>query len=88
MDAGVFVPLSVFALVVLIVAITSMAKLRDKEVEIHQRLYTEELEHQGKMKELALELERVKQMVQSLSLSVPQSLSRESRHRATEELTD
>ena len=75
MDPGVLVPLSVFSLVVLIVAITSMAKLRDKEVEIHQRLYAEELEHQGKMKELALELERVKQMVQSLSLSVPASLS-------------
>ena len=69
MDAGVFVPLAVFALVVLIVGITSMAKLRDKEVEVHQRLYTEELEHQGKMKELALELERV--------TSVPQSLRRE-----------
>ena len=66
MDAGVFVPLSVFALVVLIVAITSMAKLRDKEMEVHQRLYTEELEHQGKIKELALELERVKSASESI----------------------
>ena len=66
MDAGVFVPLAVFALVVLIVGITSMAKLRDKEMEVHRRLYTQDLEHQRKMKELALELE-------SLSRSVPQS---------------
>jgi hypothetical protein len=76
MDAGVFVPLAVFALVVLIVAITSMAKLRDKEMEVRQRLYTDELEHQRKMKELVLELERVNQ---SLSPSVfqPRSQNRE-----------
>ena len=70
MDAGVFVPLSVFALVVLIVAITSMAKLRDKEMEVHQRLYMEELEHQRKMKELVLELERVKHGAQPVNPSV------------------
>jgi hypothetical protein len=61
MDAGIFIPLAVFAVVVLIVAITSVTKLRDNEVEVHQRLYKEQLEHQRKMKELALELERVKQ---------------------------
>jgi hypothetical protein len=60
MDAGVFVPLAVFAVVVLIVAITSMTKLRDREMQVHQRLYMEELDHQRKMKELSLELERVK----------------------------
>lgn len=60
MDAGAFVPLAVFAVVVLIVAITSVTKLRDKEMEVHQRLYTEELEHQRKMKELSLELEQVR----------------------------
>jgi len=66
MDAGVLVPLAVFALVALLVAITSMAKLRDKEMEVHQRLYREELEHQDKMKELALELERVKSASRSI----------------------
>ena len=60
MEAGVFVPLAVFAVVVLIVAIASMTKLRDREMEVHQRLYMEELDHQRKMKELSLELERVK----------------------------
>ena len=61
MDAGIFIPLAVFAVVALIVAITSVAKLRDNEVEVHQRLFKEQLEHQRKMKELALELEGVKQ---------------------------
>jgi hypothetical protein len=61
MDPGIFIPLAVFGVVVLIVAITSVTKLRDNEVEVHQRLYKEQLEHQRKMKELALELERVKQ---------------------------
>ena len=61
MNPGVFVPLAAFAVVVLIVAITSMSRLRDKEMEVHQQLYMEDLEHQRKMKELTLELERVKQ---------------------------
>jgi hypothetical protein len=74
MDAGIFIPLAVFAVVVLIVAITSVAKLRDNEVEVHRRLYTRELEHQRKMKELALELESVKHIAQSLSLPVPRSI--------------
>ena len=83
MDAGVFVPLAVFALVVLIVAITSIAKLRDKEMEVHQRLYTQELEHQRKMKELALELERINNIV---SPSARRFLARESK--ALEQLKD
>jgi hypothetical protein len=74
MDAGIFIPLAVFAVVVLIVAITSVAKLRDNEVEVHRRLYTQELEHQRKMKELALELEDVKHIAQPPSLPVPQSI--------------
>jgi hypothetical protein len=74
MDPGVFIPLAVFAVVVLIVSITSVTKLRDNEVEVHQRLYREQLEHQRKMKELALELEGVKHIAQSLSLPVSQSI--------------
>jgi len=55
------VPLAVFAMVVLIVAITHMAKIRDKEIDVHQRLHVQEMEHQRKMKELELELTRIKQ---------------------------
>jgi len=54
-------PLAVFALVVLIVAITAVARIRDKEIEVQQRLYLEEMAHQRKLKELELELERVRQ---------------------------
>jgi hypothetical protein len=56
-----FIPLAVFAMVVLIVAIVGLTKIRNLEVEVHQKLYLEEMEHQRKMKELELELARIKQ---------------------------
>jgi len=55
------VPLGVFAMVVLIVAITQIVRIRDKEMEVHQKLHLEEMEHQRKMRELELDLERIKQ---------------------------
>jgi hypothetical protein len=55
------VPLGVFAMVVLIVAITHIVKIREKEMEVHQKLHIEEMEHQRRMRELELELERIKQ---------------------------
>ena len=55
------VPLAVFAMVVLIVGISHTARIRDKEMEVHQKLHLEEMEHQRKMKELELELARIKQ---------------------------
>lgn len=61
MNSPVIIPLAVFAMVALIVAITKMAKVRDRELEVQQRLHLEQLEHQRKMKELDEELERVKQ---------------------------
>ena len=60
MHSPLIVPLSVFAMVVLIIAIVKLAKIRDKEMEVQQRLHLEELEHRRKMQELQLELERVK----------------------------
>jgi hypothetical protein len=54
-------PLAVFAMVVLIVAIAEMAKIRNMELEVHQKLHGQEMEHQRKMRELELELERIKQ---------------------------
>ena len=60
MHTPFIIPLSVFAMVVLIVAIVKLAKLRDKEMEVQQRLHLEQLDHQRKMQELQLELERVK----------------------------
>jgi hypothetical protein len=55
------VPLGVFAMVVLIVAIAEVAKIRNRELEVHQKLHGQEMEHQRKMRELELELERIKQ---------------------------
>lgn len=55
------IPLVAFAVVALIVAITQLAKLRDREVEVHQSVYLEEKEHRQKMGELERELERIKQ---------------------------
>ena len=55
------IPLGVFAMVVLIVAIAEVAKIRNLEIEIHQKLHAKEMEHQRKMRELELELERIKQ---------------------------
>jgi ADP-ribosylglycohydrolase len=54
------IPLAVFAMVILIVAIVRLAKIRDKEIEVQQRLHQEQLEHQRKMQELELELTRLR----------------------------
>jgi hypothetical protein len=54
------VPLAAFAMVILIVAIIKLAKIRDKEMEVQQRLHLEQMEHQRKMQELELELTRLR----------------------------
>lgn len=61
MSSPFIIPLAVFAMVVLIVAIGNLTKIRDKELEVHQKLHAEQLEHQRKMKEIELELERIRQ---------------------------
>jgi hypothetical protein len=55
------IPLAVFAMVVLIVAISTLAKIRDREMDVQQRLYLEQMEHRRKMQELEAELQRLKQ---------------------------
>lgn len=54
------IPLAAFAMVVLIVAIVKLAKIRDRELEVQQKLHLEQLEHQRKMQELELELARLR----------------------------
>lgn len=61
MDSPFIIPLAAFAMVVLIVAIVHLVRIRDKEMEIHQKLYQEQMEHQRRMKELEVELARVRQ---------------------------
>ena len=53
------VPLGLFAMIVLIVAINSMSKMREKELAAHQQLRTQEMEHEQKMKELDLEKAKI-----------------------------
>jgi len=60
MNAGVFIPLAAFAVVVLIVALVATTRLRDVELEVQRRLHIEELEHRQKMTELELRLERIR----------------------------
>jgi predicted Holliday junction resolvase-like endonuclease len=55
------IPLAVFAMVVLIVALVNVAKIQSLETEVHQKLHAQEMEHQRKMKELDLELQRINQ---------------------------
>ena len=61
MGSPFVIPLAVFALVVFIVAITHLAKLHDKEREVAGQLHAAQMEHARKLKELELELERIKQ---------------------------
>jgi membrane protein insertase Oxa1/YidC/SpoIIIJ len=55
------IPLAVFGVVVLIVAIVVLVGIRDKEMDVHQKLYVTEMEHQRKMQELNQELQRIRQ---------------------------
>lgn len=54
------IPIGLFAMVVLIVAVTQLSGLREVEIDVHQKLHSKEMEHQRKMRELDLELERIK----------------------------
>jgi len=55
------IPLAVFAMVVVIVAIAHLASIRETELEIHRKLYAAEMEHQRKIRELQSQLERINQ---------------------------
>ncbi len=48
------------AMIVAIVAIVHWFKARDKELQYHQELRIREMEHQRKMKELEIEMEKAK----------------------------
>jgi len=48
------------AMIVAIVAIVHWYKARDKELQFHQDLRIREMEHQRKMKELEVELEKAR----------------------------
>jgi hypothetical protein len=56
-----FIPLGVFVMVVLIVALVNVTKIQSLESELHRKLYAQEMEHERKMQELAAELKRITQ---------------------------
>jgi predicted Holliday junction resolvase-like endonuclease len=58
MTSPLIIPLAAFAMAILIVAIVSLVKVRDKELEIQHTLRREEMEHQLKKRELELQLQR------------------------------
>jgi len=60
MDNPFIIPLGVFVMVALIVAIVNMVQLRDREYDVRQALHQAELEHRQKMAELDLQLSRMK----------------------------
>jgi hypothetical protein len=49
------IPLGAFLMVIFIVGITSMRKMRERELQAHQELRIREMEHERKMKELDIE---------------------------------
>jgi len=52
------IPLGAFLMVIFIVAIVSMRRMREHELQAHQELRIREMEHERKIKEL--EIERAK----------------------------
>lgn len=53
------VPLGSFVMVIFIVAILSMRRMREKELQAHQELRMREMEHERKMKEMEIEKARI-----------------------------
>lgn len=58
-DPGILVPLGAFVMVIIIVAIGSVRKMRERELAAHQELRMREMEHERKLKELDVEKARL-----------------------------
>jgi hypothetical protein len=54
-NPGTIIPLGAFLMVIFIVAITSMRKMRERELQAHQELRIREMEHERKLKEMEIE---------------------------------
>lgn len=61
MDAGILIPLGCFAAVVLIVALVTFAKIRDREIDVLSTLGRAEAEHRTRVADLDRELKRLRQ---------------------------
>jgi Na+/citrate or Na+/malate symporter len=60
MDGPFLIPLAVFGAVCVIVAITSLGKISEKENEVSNSLRLEELDHRRRMAELEQQLAQIK----------------------------
>jgi hypothetical protein len=58
-NPGILVPLGAFVMAIIIVAIGTMRKMREKELQAHQELRIREMEHERKMKEMEIEKARL-----------------------------
>jgi type II secretory pathway component PulM len=54
------IPIAGMAMVVAIIGIVFWYKAREKELQFHQDLRLREMEHQKRMKEIELEIEKLK----------------------------
>ncbi len=61
MHSPFIIPLAAFAMVVLIVAITQVSCVRDKETDVARRMQLEEMEHRRRMEELDQKLMQLRQ---------------------------
>jgi hypothetical protein len=60
MEPGLWIPLAGMAAIVLIIAMTQFAKVRDREVETQARLSQDELDHRARMTELDAQLKQLR----------------------------
>lgn len=65
MDSPFVIPLAAFALVVIIIGLLAVTRIREKELEVHQRVSEAEMEHRRKMAELQMDLDRLLQSRQA-----------------------
>jgi hypothetical protein len=61
MSPGLVVPLALFGLVVLVVALQCVVRIHNQEEEVRQKLLAEEMAHRQVMQELDLKLQRIRQ---------------------------
>lgn len=61
MNPGVMIPLAAFALVIILVALVSLTRLHDQEVEAHNQILQSEASHREAVRRLDDELASLKQ---------------------------
>jgi hypothetical protein len=55
----IMIPLGAFLMTIIIVAIATMRKMRERELQAHQELRMREMEHERRMKEMEIEKAKI-----------------------------